>query len=332
MTVPYHESESIFIEIQKARKILLATHISPDADSVGSCLAFFAVLTSLGKETTLLSCDPPPANLSFLPGFDHITLKDPREVSMREYDLFIMLDSADRNRVTLHTHGLELVEDLKIINIDHHRTNPLYGGINLVDATASSTGEILYRLFKNINVAVTSDVATCLLTAIEGDTGTFRYESTSADTLKIAGELMDLGAAFKEINFNLYKRTPFGVFKYWALVFEKMKIENEGVSPFMWVQLSEEEMKTVGGSEVSHGASDFSGNIEGTDFGVVIKEEEKGIITGSFRARTDINVAELASLFGGGGHKQAAGFRLQTKKTFQEESKRILEKVKEALR
>lgn len=325
----YSEATAILAKIESSQRILLVLHVNPDLDSVGSNLALQLFLKSKGKKVTVLSCDKPDEELSFLPDFFQIKQQDPYEEDLLEYDLYLSLDSADKQRITRHTEELCFPESLSIIVLDHHYLNPRFGEMNIVDDKASSTAEILFNLFKQWNYSPNQQEATCLLAAVAGDTGTFRWAST-ADTLKLAGELLESGADIKSINFHLYKNVSLKSYKYMARVFEKMEICKVGKRKFVWAALPFSEIEELGGTEIATGVSDFFATVSETDFGLSLKEEEKGRMNGSLRSRTDINVADLAKIFGGGGHQTAAGFSISYEGEFEDKVKAILDKIVKA--
>lgn len=326
----YPEAEEILKKIENAQNILLALHVNPDVDSVGSNLALQMVLKKRGKNVTIISCDKPPEGLSFLPQFSSIVHQDPYELDWTKYDLFLSLDSADKQRITRNTKELILPPECFVVVLDHHYANPRFGQINIIDETASSTAEILFNLFKTWNFETTQEIATSLLAAIEGDTGTFRW-ATTGNTLHAAGHLLDSGANLSNINFQLYQNVPLKSYKYISRVLDKMETKQAGDKKFVWSALSFEEIEALGGPDVATGASEFLATVANTDFGLSLKEEEKGRINGSFRARTDINVADLAAMFGGGGHPTAAGFSLLFEGEFSKSVEEILKKVEKAI-
>ncbi|OGY15364.1 MAG: hypothetical protein A3H88_02100 [Candidatus Blackburnbacteria bacterium RIFCSPLOWO2_02_FULL_44_9] len=325
----YPEAPQILESINKTNTVLLALHINPDSDSVGSNLALALVLKNLGKTVEIYSADVPPQNLDFLPAYSQITLKDPKEIDIGKFKLAIFLDSSDKLRITRHEH-LSLPGGITTVVIDHHQTNTRFAQINLVDPKASSTGEILFNLFSFWKTKITPEIATCLLTAMAGDTGTFRWATTES-TLDVASRLIKLGAGLKEINFNLYQRTPLEQVRYQAEVVRKMKIKQAGNTKFVWAATSFEEIEALGGSKFAVGGSDIGKTVEGADFTLVLREEEKGIMTGSFRSRTDIDVAKIAELFGGGGHKAAAGLMIRFNEPFKNKVEEVINKVGEYL-
>ncbi|MBI4033352.1 MAG: bifunctional oligoribonuclease/PAP phosphatase NrnA [Candidatus Blackburnbacteria bacterium] len=321
----YQESKQIIEKIDASHKILLVVHRSPDPDSVGSNLALYQILTGREKDVEIVSTDGLPKNLEFLPGFAKIQREDLNSKKLDGFDLLLAVDSASLGMLTKEV--FRPPPSLFIVNIDHHYLNEKYGGINLVDDKIGSLGEVLYNLFSDWGVEVTSEVATCLMTGIAGDTGTFRFASgVSPDTFTVASGLLQKGASFPAIAFNLNQRISFATAKFWAKVLESMKIEKVGGYCFVWAAIPFSQLETLGGPVVNQNTSEtFLANIEGTDFGMFLVEEEKGTVHGSLRSRTNVNVADIAKELGGGGHKVAAGFRVYGE--FEEATRRIREKL-----
>ncbi len=240
------------------------------------------------------------------------------------------MDSADVNRTTRHEHGIP-VEGKNVINIDHHHTNPRFGQINLIDAKACSTAEIVYNLFIKWGYEISTETANCLLCAISGDTESFRW-STTSNTFIAAANLLEKGASLKDVDFNLYRRVPLQALKYQAEVIQNAQTFDVGGKRLLFAAMPSEKVKDLGGLEFAHGGAQQMNNIEGIDIGIVIYEEEDGFISGGLRARTDVDVSEIAALFGGGGHKAAAGFHIKIKGDFEQKKKYILEKIVDYLK
>lgn len=326
----YKEAENILREVKKATKILLVLHKSPDPDSVASNLAMYEFLKGLEKKVEVVSVDRPPDNLAYLPSANKIQTEDLFDKDLSTFDLFIALDTAATHRLTEKT-AVSFPARLFVINIDHHYLNDNFGAINLVDAKTGSLGEILYNLFSDWGVEVTPSIATCLMTGIAGDTGTFRFASgVSPDTFKAASDLLQKGATFPDIAFNLNQRISLATAKFWAVVLGSMKIEKAGGYCFIWVAIPFSQLEEFGGPAVNKDIPEtFLANIEGTDFGIFLAEEEKGVVKVSMRSRTGVNVALIAKEFGGGGHKVAAGFRVYGE--FGEATKKIKETLERYL-
>lgn len=329
----YKETQIILNRIREASKILLALHRGSDSDSMGSNLALFHTLGQFKeKNVQILSSDPVPEDLSFLPGSEKIVKKDMGDVDLSAFDLFVSLDSSTPKMLTIKT-MFEFPKGFQVIVIDHHFTNERYGRVNLVDDEVGSTAELLYRLFVDWKIKITEDIAMCLLTGILGDTANFKF-GTTAQTLQIASDLVKSGASLNKINFNLYKNIPIKFLHFWGRILQKLKIEQLEKHKFGWAAVPYMEFKKFGSGGAREGvATMFFSSIKDTDFGLLMVEEKKGEIKGSLRSRTGIDVSNFALLFGGGGHKAAAGFRvLLGQDNFDDEVKEILNVIKNSLK
>lgn len=319
----YKEAQKILQKIKSAKAILINCHIKPDPDSVGSALALSLVLKDMGKDVLVVSPDKINDELMFLTGAKDINIVDYSKYDFSPFDLFIILDSSVQELVT----GREdvVLPDISIVTIDHHKSNSLYGEINLVDNKKSSTAEILVNLFNDWEVLVNSDIATSLYMGIVGDTGCFMFPDTSSSTHKAAAELMEKGAGHFNVIFNLYRRVP--IERVWqvgelfrnALVDEKHK--------FVWSAINNKTFTELGGDKIAKNLANamLFQNIEDTDFSITIIEGEKNILWVSFRSRvSDFDTTPIAKEFGGGGHKVSSGATLKDIE-FNEGVKKVLE-------
>lgn len=303
----YKESVKILSEIKKAKKILVNCHRGPDSDSVGSALAMLQVLKDLGKEATVICPSDTPPNLTFLKGADEIVRVNFTSFDFSPYDLFIILDSSNYSMVT----GLKDSDGpgIRSIVIDHHFSNEKFGDINLVDSEITSTGELLYRLFNDWSVSISEEIAESLLTGIIGDTGTFQYQNVGEITLRAAADLIGKGADKDEIVYNLYRNIEFKEVKMWGKFIESMMIEDG----FTWSAIPLSVYKDFG--EYAYAKEDvanlFSPIVKGTEFGIIMIETSESVLSVSFRSRTGFDVSEVAKEVGGGGHKAAAGARIE---------------------
>jgi len=175
----------ILAEIKKAKSILLHCHPAPDPDSVGSALAMKLALEGLGKKATVIRGDSnmPQAFMHF-PGAEGIVQKNFFEADLKDFDLFISLDSADLGLISRRG-KVAFPEWLKVVNIDHHPTNPNYGSINLVEPSYPATGQVLFDLFGEWGIEITPDIAADLFVATYSDTGGLKYEGVTAHTYEI---------------------------------------------------------------------------------------------------------------------------------------------------
>jgi phosphoesterase RecJ-like protein len=304
----YEDSKRILEEVEKAKKVLVNCHRSPDPDSVGSAISVYLALTGMGKDVTIVCPSDLPPDVLFLSLTEKIKKIDYLEFDFSKYDLFISLDSGSFDMVT----GRKDIEKPKIpiIVIDHHKTNHKYGIINLVDDNVSSTAEMLYLVFEDWKVEIDKDIAQALLTGILADTGVFEYGGVTPRTLGIAQRLMEKGVDKDEITLNVFHSVPFNKVRFWGEILRRIEIEKE--HGFVWAAVPHEVYleyeKPLSAKEMA--ASLFFQSVEGTDFGMVMVEEQKKVLSISFRSRTNFDVSRVAERLGGGGHKAAAGAKV----------------------
>jgi phosphoesterase RecJ-like protein len=289
--------------LEGSRHILVASHIDPDGDALGTQLAFASYLRSLGKTVYLVRDSDVPEKYRFLAGTDAI-----RHISDYGDDLIIdtalVLECPEIERVG--GSAVYLTDRVKIINIDHHRDNGGFGVVNWVDARASSVGEMAYEYFVRAGFPVDSDTAEQLYTAILTDTGRFRFSSTSPRTLVIASELIAAGADPQKITDEVYFNLRPAVIKLVGKVLNGVEFHHDGTVCVL--TLTKDNLAASGARE-----SDSDGLVDFTLFsadvltGALFKEVDSGHTKVSLRSRDSVNVSELAARFGGGGHLNAAG-------------------------
>lgn len=303
----YNESSTIAGEIDKAQSILINCHKDPDPDSIGSALALYEILVNIGKKVTVICPgDVLYEPLSYLPGYSSIQNK----VNFSEYDfskheLFISLDSSSLERVTGDASINKL--PIKIIVIDHHKTNEMYGQVNLVDGNKTSVGELLFDVMEDISIKITKNAANCLLAAIIGDTGAFRYPKVTEHTFRVVTKLMQLGGDKDKAIHQIFRSEDFNVVKFWGEVLSRMQFNEKG--KYVWSVIPYDVFEKYGKPKVGKetAASFFTQNIKDSDFGFIAVEEEKGLLKISFRSRTGFDTSRIALELNGGGHVYAAG-------------------------
>jgi len=289
--------------IRQNRRFLITTHIHPDCDALASQLAVALYLKRLGKKVFVVNAEAPPQRFAFLPGFHLIqTFEKARTTA---YDVAVVLDCGDLDRID-RVKAL-IKNDQTIINIDHHLTNNLFGHINLIERKASSTAEVLFALLKKANFPLTKDIALLLYLGLMTDTGSFRYDSTTAYTHQAAGELMRFGFSISELYRRLYEEMSF---EDWKLLiklagrFEKFcggRVLALCVSKKITDQFSPE-------FDLRDKIFNILRIIQGVEVIMILTEETRQTTRVNFRAPGDrVNVAELASFFQGGGHRKASG-------------------------
>ena len=288
--------------IEKKSNFAITTHIKPDGDGVGSSLGLCWLLRSLGKTAeVIVNGDVPPAYRS-LPGADEI-----RDVTVidREYDAIFVIECSDIERP-----GIAGLKSAFTVNIDHHATSEHFGTVNWIDSTASAVGEMIYNLCKAIGGRITKEIAECVYMALVTDTGSFHFPNTSDRTLKVASELIKAGARPATIGEAVYNNYPWSRIELMRQVLDTVKRDHSGKIAMLRQTLA---MKEIAGS--IDGDNNGFVNIPLAAKDVVATVYMREVGTDSFRvslrSKGDINVAKVAEGFGGGGHKNAAGLRIE---------------------
>lgn len=306
-------ASSILKRIKESKKILLSLHRNPDGDSIGANSAFFEILRQFGKEVTLASTDPVPKNLMFVPYTDKVLVEDVFEIGFEKFDLLILLDSASWHMTSHRTDLPSLLPKEKTIIIDHHATNEKMGEINLIMPSISSACELVFLLVKTWKLKFNKELSQSLLTGMATDTGIFQFPNTSPATLKNAAFLMENGASLDLIVFNIVRRNSLVKLKLLGKMLSNLRYDKE--HGFAYAALSKEEIHGLDPGGMSGqvreiGANLFMQSIEGTEFGFTAVEEGRGMTRASFRSRRGFDVSKIAVELGGGGHKAAAGARI----------------------
>lgn len=319
----------ILAEIQKAKSILLHCHPSPDPDSVGSALAMKFAVEQLGKRATVIKGDSdiPHAFMHF-PGAKDIVMKSWWEIDLDEYDLFIIVDSS----IT----GVSRVQQaippstMKIINIDHHRTNDGSGSINIVDPTYPATGQLLFDVFTAMGVEITTEIATNLFMGIYSDTGGFKYEGTSQATFSIAARLVAKAPNFCRIISHMENSSTVDDLRFQGIALSNIEILSKGKVALAIIPYSEIEKNNIPDVSITAGViSSILRRIGSCNVVGVIIEARPNKIKMSFRAQDaqKNDVSKLAVALGGGGHKAAAGAACDM--PLAEAKQKVVEKIKE---
>ncbi len=292
--------------LRDARRIAVISHIEPDADAVGSTLGLAGGLRQLGKEVTTAFSDPIPPYAEFLAGAGDVVLQWPEG----RFDVYVFADAADIARVgRLYTDNRERFADTPVINMDHHRTNPGYGTVNLVVPDASSTSELSFRVLKEMDAPIDAGTATALLFGIMGDTGSFRNGATTAGSFEAAADLFRHGADVQRIAYEQFERKRFDAARLFGDVLDTIRLDHERRIVSAW--LSQEMMRATGATlDEIEGTAAYLRGIEEADVVMFLKETEEDEVKVSLRSKPGIDVSAIASALGGGGHTQAAGATL----------------------
>ena len=287
-------------KILTSENIYIVSHVQPDGDNIGSCLSLALAIRKIKKEVFILKVDETPSDFLFLPGIDMI--KDYN--GKNEIDLLIAVDSSDIDRLGKNK---KLINSAKtVINIDHHVSNTNFGDIDIVDSKASATGELIYKIIKELNIEIDKDIATCIYTAISTDTGSFMYDNTTSQTHEIASKLIDYGADKESINLNIYQnrsleRTQLFIKSLNSL---DMYFDNKVAIIKVTQEMLKETNTTM---EDTEGIISFVRDMEPVEIAILMKEINDEVTKISIRSKRYVDVAKLTSVFDGGGHKKAAG-------------------------
>jgi phosphoesterase RecJ-like protein len=298
--------------IKKSNKILLHCHPYPDPDSIGSVLAMTNVLKKLNKDVTPIIGDIQyPQNLMDFPNRDWIQSKNYTQINPNEFDLFIILDSSSLSQIT-QLKDITFPESMNTIVIDHHATNSKFGKINLIEPTYSSTSQILYELFKLWRVEINPDIAICLFIGIFADTGGFKYQNSTPDTLKAAYELAKINPHYHKIIFNLENNKKPIEIEMTGLALSSIEKYFSDHVVLSVIPYEEIKKRNLSKSEAMEGlVADLLRAVIGWDLVVSLVEAEPNNVTVSLRTRDEnkFDVSKIAKMVGenGGGHKGAAG-------------------------
>ncbi len=300
--------------IMEGQDFLVTTHIDPDGDAIGSAFAFAFALRSLGKKATVYFNDQVPYRYEFLPG-PQITHTMPHGM----YDAVFVLDCGSLFRIGKGHEGAALLKPL--VNIDHHDTNDLFGTVNLVDKKASSTGEIIYRLLKYLKITIDKNMAENIYTAVFTDTGSLRYENTSLSAYRVCEEMVKAGANPSQIAMMIYENHPKERYLLLGEVLRTLATYNGTVAiAHVTGDMFE---KTGTNSEFVDGFVEFIKEIRGIEVAVLMRELDKDLYKISMRGKGTIDVAAICNMFGGGGHRNAAGCRIEG--TIEETRRKLLD-------
>lgn len=290
--------------IRKSRGVIVAGHVNPDGDDISSQLALGSYLASIGKKYLVLAEEKTPPAYSFLPDVNMIRPLETLEgkPSPDEYDLVIVVDSGDFDRIG-KVRGY-LPEGATVVNVDHHRGNTRFGHVNIVAEKACSIGEILYYFFKTNSIRITYPVAVQLYISIVTDTGSFRYDCMHGEVHQIASELLELGVVPADFSIYLFQNKKAAYLKLLSTMLSRMEITDNG--RIACSVLKADDFKNPEDDDTD-GLIEYLGMVDTVSVYVLIKEKDAGLVTASLRSKFDVDVASIASAFGGGGHLRAAG-------------------------
>lgn len=303
--------KQILAAILEANHVMLVAHNKPDGDATGACLAMAHFLESMDKKFDCFCSGELNSTFYYLPKYEFIK-NDPEKILNTKFDLLIVLDSGDLRYAGIAQHLKQLTHDYQIINIDHHPTNENYGHHNLVVKDASSTCEIIHYLIED-QINIDKNIATCLLTGIITDTGSFSNLATTSSAIAAASKLLMAGADMKNITRHTLQHRPVNTLKLWGKALERLYRDPK--TGFIITVITYEDMQECfADNDACEGVANFLNSLKEADQStvMVLTERLPGEIKASLRTTSPLlDVSAFAKLLGGGGHKKAAGFSLK---------------------
>jgi len=297
--------DEIVRTLKAAKNVLVATHIHPDGDALGSQIALGNILRSLGKDVFLYGEEQVCPLYRFLPGS---ALIEPLLPALHGFDCAVALDCGDCNRLGAAMDSLLTVHPFVVI--DHHLGHQDFGDLRWIASDRASTGEMVYDLAEALGAELSFESAYCLYAAIVSDTGSFKYSATSAETFRIASELLRKGVKPAEVSGKLFDNFTVKRLNLMRLVLDSLQLY--AADRLAIIAAPREVFVKTGTTQAD--AETFINYPRSLDTVMIVaflKETERGLVSVSLRSKgTDYDVAQVAAVFGGGGHRNAAGFRL----------------------
>lgn len=300
--------EQLYSRIQQCSTIGVTSHFRPDGDAIGSTLALGLALQAMGKKVYMWNEDGVPARYAFLEGTEQI-LPLPEEVPA-DLEMLICVDTGDWKRLGDVSQRL-FAEFPLIVNIDHHGTNTRYGHVQVIEPETAACAFVLFNILREWGVELTRPMADALYVGISTDTGSFQYGSTTPAVMHAAGELLAAGVDVADVNRRVYQEVPYTALLMQREVLNNMVVEADG-------QLAHYSMPGGRKAELGVGLEDTKDLVDvvrvlqGVRAALIFEDLEDGRIRVSLRSKDPaVNVAAIASRFGGGGHAMASGIRMR---------------------
>jgi bifunctional oligoribonuclease and PAP phosphatase NrnA len=294
--------------LKRAEDVIVAGHVNPDGDAVGSILAATLGLRKLGKKAWPTWGDPPvvvPFSYTFLPGADDFVQPN----DLPDADTFLAVDCGALDR-------LGVLEDRarnshSLINVDHHMGNTEFGDLNVVVTSASSTAELIAYLLEDLGVEMDRDIATCLYTGVVTDTGRFQYSNSSPEVLRLAATLLEYGVPAVQVAQEVFESAPFGYLKLVGRVLNRATLNEKARFVYSWLLLDDLEATGVAVDETEK-LIDLVRSTRPAEVAAMFKEQADGTYRVSLRSKGPTSVGAIARANGGGGHELAAGFTAES--------------------
>jgi phosphoesterase RecJ-like protein len=312
-------TEAIVAELRRRSSFVFVSHVKPDGDTLGAGLALGLALKQLGKRVGYFQQDPVPRNLRFLPDSQFVT----REVAadLPADTLWVFCDMSDFTRAG---EFLPKIARENMLDIDHHLGNSHFGGLNYVIPSEASTGTCVLRLLHALDVTLTPEIATCILTTIMTDTGAFMHANTTSAVLRMSAEMIELGADKPLITEEIFANKRFAAIKLLGMALERAVLQDDG--RYCWTYVDEEMLRAANADgEDTEEIVQHLRSVDGVEAAALFKDYE-GAVRVSLRSSGRVNVQAAAASLNGGGHFMASGL------TFEGELPNAIEAVHAALR
>ena len=297
--------DEVINTLHQAEFILLTTHVTPDADGVGSQLALYHALQALGKKVHIHNRDPLPRICRFLEGADQASQGDSYP-HMADVDVIVSLDCGAKSRLGFDA---AFFDGKTLINLDHHVSNPGFGDINIVDASYCATGAMTFELIKRLDVPLNAAMASALYAAFITDTHSFQLNTVTPAVHEMVAELLRAGADAAMIARKIYASHSTNYLRLLKRSLNTLEVRDHGQSA--WLHVDQQMMQeTDTDVEDTEDLINFARNIEGVEIAVFIREFPNGDWKVSFRGKTYAHVGNVAKALGGGGHPYASGCTL----------------------
>ncbi len=290
--------------LKSGQHVRILSHRNPDADAIGSMIAFASICDYYKLSYDLMSVDEIPDNLLFLTEgqtIQQINPEDLDEIQNEQTDIVTFLDCGQLNRAG--NFGEIVLSHQKLINIDHHMSNPMFGDFNCVE-DISSTCELLYNIMTQLNIPISKQVAISLYVGILTDTGMFQYEKVTANTHRVIAELLECGVDHFHIYQHIYQDTPISWISLLKNALDKMELHHNNQLAIIGLPIKDLEQ-----CDDVHILFPIIMSTREIEICIILKEKEDGTVAASLRSKKYTNVSDIAQVFGGGGHVMASGCR-----------------------
>jgi phosphoesterase RecJ-like protein len=319
VTVVSDSTETVIKELRARSSFMFVSHVKPDGDTLGAGLALGLALKQLGKQVGYFQQDPVPRNLRFLPDAEFVARAVPADLPADT--LWVFCDMSDFSRAG---EFLPQIDRANMLDIDHHLGNSHFGALNYVIPSEASTGTCVLRLLHELDVQITPEIATCILTTIMTDTGAFMHTNTTAAVLRMSAEMIEYGADKPLITEEIFANKRFAATKLLGMALDRAVLEDDG--RYCWTVVDEAMLAEArADGEDTEEIIQHLRAVEGVEAAALFKDFD-GAVRVSLRSSGRVNVQAAAATMGGGGHFMASGL------TFPGDLKAALEGVHAALR